>query len=144
MVGFDSNLKVLGIIILHQTETPGLGTRVLEVADDTTIIDLITGRGRKSETPQRPWFKEQFVGLSMSEPVKIEFKGDWTPQMRNDLLRRNAITSITGATITVRAILNSIENKASVLKKILAEKNKEVLDENNDELLSETNYGENE
>ena len=65
MAGFDGNLKILGIVILHQTETPGLGTRVNEVADNTTIIDLMVGRSRKSKTPQKPWFQEQFTGLSM-------------------------------------------------------------------------------
>ena len=124
IVGFDDKLKILGIVILHQTETPGLGTRCLEVADDTTIIDVIIGRDKKSKTPLKPWFQEQFVGLSMNEPVNIEFKGDWTPKIRDELLQRNSITSISGATITSRAVLRGIESQALWLKQLLAENEK--------------------
>jgi len=121
MVGFNDKFKILEIVILHQTETPGLGTICVEVADDKTLVDVITGNKKESKI-QRPWFQEQFVGLSMNEPTKIEFKGDWTPQMRDELLQRNVITSITGATITSRAVLRSVEYQAKLLKKILSEK----------------------
>ena len=130
MVGFNSELKVLEIVILHQTETPGLGTVCVEVADDTTLADIVTGKKKESKI-KRPWFQEQFVGLSMSEPVRIEHKGDWTLQMRDELLKKNAITAITGATITSRAVLNSVEHKAQQLKKILsAKREKEKSEEN--------------
>jgi len=122
MVGFSDEFKILEIVILHQTETPGLGTICVEVADDKTLVDVVTGK-KKEPKIQRPWFQEQFVGLSMNEPTKIEFRGDWTPQMRDELLQRNAITSITGATITSRAVLRSVEHQAKQLKKILSEKN---------------------
>ena len=141
MVGFDENFKVLRIVILHQTETPGLGTRCMEVADDTTIANLITGKRKKSATPKKPWFQEQFTGLSMNEPVNLEFRGDWTPRMRDELLQRNSITSITGATITSRVILRSIENKANELKKILSEKSEEENIEENIEDNTEENGG---
>jgi RnfABCDGE-type electron transport complex G subunit len=124
MVGFNEEFKVLEIIILHQTETPGLGTVCVEAADDTTLADVITGKKKESKI-QRPWFQEQFAGLSMNEPVRIEQRGDWTPQMRDELLQRNAITSLSGATVTSRAVLRSVEYKANQLKKILTEKNAE-------------------
>lgn len=45
MVGIDTSLeKILGINILSQNETPGLGTKVIEVESTTTLWSLIFGK----------------------------------------------------------------------------------------------------
>src|SRR3972149_11231365 len=49
MVGVDSNLeKILGINILAQNETPGLGTKMTEVESTITLWSLIYGRELQS------------------------------------------------------------------------------------------------
>ena len=90
MVGMDSRLeKILGINILAQNETPGLGTKMTEVESSSTLWSVIFGKelqsidwdsdetwklppfrtpGRvkkfgllkKSKGKSQPWFQEQF------------------------------------------------------------------------------------
>ena len=49
MVGIDPNLeKILGINILAQNETPGLGTKMTEIESTTTLWSLVYGRELKS------------------------------------------------------------------------------------------------
>ncbi len=78
MVGVDSTGKIIGIKILSQGETPGLGTKVQEV--------------RYGE--KEPWFQQQFLGRSVSKLAVDKDGGE--------------IKSITGATISSRAVAKSI------------------------------------
>ncbi len=116
MVGVNDRGKVLGISILQQTETPGLGARCTEVASTTTFFGKLFGRGGE-EKPGEPWFQRQFSGLDLTEKIQIVQKGDWTPSMSDDLKEKNAITSITGATITAKAVIDAIDRGMSLLKK---------------------------
>ena len=43
-------------------------------------------------------------------------KGDWNPNMKEELQGKNAISAITGATITTRAVRDSIEAGIKILK----------------------------
>lgn len=125
MVGIDQNGKILGIYIINQKETPGLGARCLEVVSPYTIWDLpeiLSGTHASSnEEEPLPWFQNQFEGLDTRKDIKIMKIGDWTQEKRQQLLDNNAITSITGATITGRAIINSIKKGCISLEKNLAE-----------------------
>ena len=78
MVGVDTTGVITGISILHQVETPGLGSKIEEVlyGEDT------------------PWFQRQFLGLTWHGLAVDKDGGD--------------IKSITGATISSRAVTNSI------------------------------------
>ena len=87
MVGVDTTGKIGKIKIISQKETPGLGARCVENEPFT---------GKK-------WTTEQFVGKGISE-LKVDKDG-------------GPIVSITGATITSRAVTNSIREK---LKTFLA------------------------
>ncbi len=78
MVGVDSTGKIIGIKVLAQGETPGLGTKVQEV--------------RYGE--KEPWFPQQFLGRNVSK-LAIDKDG-------------GEIKSITGATISSRAVTKSI------------------------------------
>ena len=42
-------------------------------------------------------------------------KGDWNPDLRDELLKKNAISAITGATITTRAVRDGIETGFQLL-----------------------------
>lgn len=86
MVGIDTNGVILGIEILYQQETPGLGAKVNEV--------------RMGE--ERPWFQRQFIEKSAFLAVLDKDRGE--------------IQSITGSTISSRAVLNSIKREAQWLK----------------------------
>ncbi len=80
MVGVDSNGTIIGIKILHQLETPGLGTKIEEI--------------RHGETA--PYFQRQFLSLNAAHLAVDKDGGN--------------IESITGATISSRAVTNSIKN----------------------------------
>ncbi len=118
MVGLDRNGTILGISILEQLETPGLGARCIEVASKLTFFGFIFGEKADEEENQTPWFQEQFRGLSITKKIKILKKGDWNPGMRKELLKENAISAITGATITSRAVVKSLNRGIVVLEKI--------------------------
>lgn len=78
MVGVDTTGDIIGMKVLDQKETPGLGTRIEEV--------------KYGETD--PWFQQQFIGKDADDVAVEQDGGD--------------IQSITGATITSRAVTKSI------------------------------------
>jgi len=85
MVGIDTTGQIKRIKILSQKETPGLGT-LSEESEPFT--------GKK-------WSTQQFEGKTY-EQLKVDKDG-------------GQIVSITGATITSRAITNSIKSKLATL-----------------------------
>jgi len=80
MVGVDTLLQLTGIKIAAQQETPGLGTRVEEVKS-----------GAKT-----PWFQDQFKGKTIEQLQVVRGKDP------------SRIEAITGATISSRAVTNSV------------------------------------
>jgi len=86
MVGVDTSGTIQGIKVLSQQETPGLGTRIQEVKYGETV----------------PWFPKQFLGKKASEVALERDGGD--------------IQAITGATISSRAMTNSISEGYEQLK----------------------------
>lgn len=85
LVGVDSLGSILAIVVLSQQETPGLGTRCQEI--------------RRGET--EPWWQAQFRGKRVSEIAVDKDNG--------------IIQSITGATITSRAITDGIRKQVQGL-----------------------------
>lgn len=88
--GFDKQFNVAGLKITFQQETPGLGTKAQEV--------------RKGEAT--PWFLQQFIGEDATTLAVTKDRGD--------------IDAITGATITSRAITNSVRDVALQLQEAIA------------------------
>jgi len=86
IAGFDTSFNVSGIKITFQQETPGLGTKSTEV--------------KKGDN--EPWFQRQFRD-----------KDGLTLAVKKD---RGDIDAITGATITSRAVTNSVRNVAVKIK----------------------------
>ena len=82
LVGLDSLGTILRIRIISQMETPGLGTQVESI--------------RKGETS--PWWQAQF---KTKEATNVKVDKD-----------RGEIISVTGATITSRAITNAIADSS--------------------------------
>jgi electron transport complex protein RnfG len=87
MVGVDLEGKVIGTEVVSQQETPGLGTKVSEIRH---------GEGD-------PWFQRQFIGKSLQDDLRVTKDG-------------GVIDSITGATISSRAMANSIREGLEKLK----------------------------
>jgi len=84
MVGVGKDGKITGVKVISQQETPGLGTRIAEI--------------RYGESD--PWFYRQFKGKSTEDNLKVKKDG-------------GTIDAVTGATISPRAVTNSI-NKGLV------------------------------
>ncbi|MBN2102548.1 RnfABCDGE type electron transport complex subunit G [bacterium] len=85
LVGIDTAGFITGINILDQKETPGLGARCTEIKS-----------GEKN-----PWWVEQFRNKNAKTISVVKDGG--------------TIESITGATITSRAITNAISEKSKIL-----------------------------
>jgi Na+-translocating ferredoxin:NAD+ oxidoreductase subunit G len=94
LVGMRPDGTITAIKILSQNETPGLGTRVTEVKDSTTVIDVLCGK--RQQCLLYPWFCEQFRGRNIAD--------------------LNSVQAITGATISSRAVINAIKEKAAAIK----------------------------
>jgi len=91
MVGIDTTGKIMGIKIMQQVETPGLGTKIEEV--------------RYGESSS--WFQDQFLNRVADGLAVDKDDGD--------------IISVTGATISSRAVTNSIKKGLSELEEKLGE-----------------------
>lgn len=89
MVGVDTTGKIIGTTIMHQVETPGLGTKIEEI--------------RYGDT--KPWFQAQFWGRTWLELAVDKDGGE--------------IMSITGATISSRAVTNSIKESLKKIEPLL-------------------------
>lgn len=123
MVGVDENGVIMGLSILRQSETPGLGGRCAEVAHRETLWDYLRGviplRDLPDEAPI-PWFQNQFKGLDAGSRIAIARRGDWNPAMRESLLAQNAISALTGASVTTGAVVKSVEQGMALLVKARA------------------------
>lgn len=89
MVGVDTTGKIIGIKIMEQKETPGLGTKIEEI--------------KYGEA--KPWFQIQFINRFADE-LAVDKDG-------------GPIKSVTGATISSRAVTNSIKEGLELLEKRL-------------------------
>ncbi|MFA5361762.1 MAG: RnfABCDGE type electron transport complex subunit G [Candidatus Omnitrophota bacterium] len=90
VAGITPEGTITGIKVLNQNETPGLGARICEVKDDKTIGDVLKGAKQGSE--QKPWFQQQFSGKKAAELDQVQ--------------------AITGATISSRAVIESVKKRA--------------------------------
>jgi Na+-translocating ferredoxin:NAD+ oxidoreductase subunit G len=113
LVGIDPAGTIQGIRVLEQDETPGLGTRIEEVAAQGTLWGRIAGlfgKGReKPAAAAEPWFQEQYRGLA---PGDLKLLGGAEGG--------KGIHAITGATITSRALTDGVRESIEaflVLKK---------------------------
>jgi electron transport complex protein RnfG len=107
MVGVAHDGKILGITVLSHNETPGLGSRVNEVAAAKYVWYPVGG-----DRQSKPWFTEQFENLTLHKPLGINKSlGEWhglDEQKRAELKDKNEVTAITGSTISTKAFTNGI------------------------------------
>jgi len=94
MVGTDANFRINTVKVLKHTETPGLG------AESQTV--------RYGE--EEPYFETRFKG---DDPLIVIVEKDDNDDKDN-------VESLTGATITTRAVCSSINKYAAAVKEKLA------------------------
>jgi Na+-translocating ferredoxin:NAD+ oxidoreductase subunit G len=97
MVGMKTDGTIIAIKVLSQSETPGLGARITEIKDPTTLFDLF--KGKHPDSSLKPWFQEQFYNKKTSD--------------------LDGVSAITGATISSRAVINSIKTRALEIQKLI-------------------------
>ena len=97
MAGITPDGTITGIKVLNQNETPGLGARICEVKADKTIGEVL--KGGKPAGPQKPWFQLQFTGKKIGNFDEVQ--------------------AITGATISSRAVIESVKKRAEEILKLV-------------------------
>ncbi len=130
IVAVDEKLTLLGMSVIQQAETPGLGARSKEMASNKTFFEVFFGLSRKAasdkEAVSQSWFEAQFTGLDAGKKIGIIKKGEWSAEnaaLRQELIDHNAVSAITGATITTKAVILSIEKGIAALKHVLEQEN---------------------
>jgi len=97
VIGIDTDFKIVGIKVIAHLETPGLGAKCQE--------RLYGEKG--------PWFQRLFSKYHRERALNaLTVEVGWG---------EDKIHAITGATITTRAITNSIRETARQLKNVLME-----------------------
>ncbi len=122
LAGIDEQGYLKGIRVLSHTETPGLGAKIVEVKKDKSIWDVFSNTKTEEKENQIPWFQKQFEGKLINALILVK---------RTPLEMEDSIQAITGATITSRAIVQSIKKMG---ERIIADLNKKKLDEQNMEI----------
>ncbi len=97
IVGMNNDGSINAIKIVSQQETPGLGSRISEIASTLSLWDFL--KGKRPLKNIRPWFQEQFNGKAIHE--------------------LDGIQAITGATISSRAVIDSVRQKAAQIRATL-------------------------
>jgi electron transport complex protein RnfG len=97
IVGMKTDGTINAIKVVSQQETPGLGSRITEIGSTISILDFL--RGKRQQTGLRPWFQAQFDQKTVSGLDRIE--------------------AISGATISSRAVIDSVKQKARQIQSIL-------------------------
>jgi len=98
MVGIKKDGTITGVRVLSQNETPGLGAKIIEIVSTRTLFSSLRGiftNQKHSKEILSPYFTEQFTNRNVKE---LE-------------LSNSGIHAITGATISSRAVLDSIKSK---------------------------------
>ena len=102
IVGVDTSGRIREIEITSQQETPGLGAKVVEVASQNTLWDVLGGNA-VDESRVEPWFEEQFNGEGSGDLEVVRSES------------QDGILAITGATISSDAVTNSIREGLTIL-----------------------------
>lgn len=96
MVGMGPQAeRIIGMKVVKQSETPGLGTRVAEIKSSRTWFGIVTRQAPEGEPETMPEFLKQFIGREESQ---VRLDGE------------NGVQAITGATISSTAVVNATRN----------------------------------
>ena len=110
-VGVDTAGIITGMSIILESETPARGKRMEERIAKKTSGNVFF---RKNDTI-KPWFSEQFKGIHINRPLSVNTGMEWhemSDMEKKKLLDSNAISAVSGATISSSAIVDGIEKTA--------------------------------
>ncbi|MDP8248550.1 MAG: FMN-binding protein [Candidatus Tritonobacter lacicola] len=107
-VGLSPDNNILAIKILQQQETPGLGTKAVDVPVEETLWDKLRGRVVEGGATESP-FQAQFRGKGPDDLKLV--RGEWPPP------HPDHIDAITGATITSRAVTDAVKDAVELFLK---------------------------
>lgn len=107
IVGVDTSGAICSVKITSQKETPGLGSKVEEVASQNMLWDVLAGRA-EDESGVKPWFQKQFEGLGPDDLRVVKTSDE------------PGIVAITGATISSEAVTSSVKLGMETLASVLA------------------------
>lgn len=110
IAGVNSEGEILGLVILSQAETPGLGTRVEEVVSKKYIWNAFSKKKDSQKT--NPWFTEQFRGITVRKDISVDKSGEWHSKSEDEkkkLLEDNSVSALTGATISTKAVISGVK-----------------------------------
>lgn len=116
MVGMDRDGAIMRVKILSQNETPGLGTKIVEVVQKETAWDAFLKKIKMGRAPQ-PWFQAQFRGIRIEnlDSRRAEECGKKMKTKVTDAACEGSVAAITGATISSRAVIESIREKGRLI-----------------------------
>ena len=109
IAGIDEQGRIMGMKILSQSETPGLGARVEELVSEKSLWNAF-GSGVRKNGYQ--WFMEQFKGISVNKPLYVSTALEWRflpEKIKKEFTGSNTVSAITGATVSTRAIIAGLE-----------------------------------
>ena len=104
MVGMDPKAeRLLGVAIVSQSETPGLGSRIAEVKSNKTWSRVLTGRGGGETEETTPEFLKQYLGRTLDE-----------------LVLGKGIDGLTGATVSSTAVVEAARSAVKRIKAVVS------------------------
>jgi RnfABCDGE-type electron transport complex G subunit len=107
VVGLDPEWeKVVGINVVSQQETPGLGSRIEERRTGKTWWKVLTGQKGTREEKQA-WFQAQFAQKPI-EDVRLRRKPE-----------EKGVDAVTGASVTSRAVVSAVSDAIKKVHKAL-------------------------
>lgn len=114
LTGVTPDGKITGIKVLHQAETPGLGAEVDAVPTSQTLWSMLAGvfTGKKASEDTAiaaPPFQAQFTGKKVADITVVKHE------------TATQIESISGATITSKAVAKSVREPVKALLDYLAQ-----------------------
>ncbi len=107
MAGMDARAqRLLNVVVIAQTETPGLGTRVCDPVSDRTWWAVLTRAPTDPTADATPEFLRQFRGRA---PDKLALR----PALPD------GVQAVSGATISSRAAANAARDAVEKIRKAL-------------------------
>ena len=110
IVGVDPEMNIIAIRVLSQQETPGLGEQTKDVPPTKTIWRAISDAlaGGKADPKLEPPFQKQFRGKTWNQ-LQLTKRAD----------SKDAISQLTGATVTSQAVVNAVKNAITAVEAAL-------------------------
>jgi Na+-translocating ferredoxin:NAD+ oxidoreductase RnfG subunit len=112
IVGIDTSGTIVGMAIVSESRSPGIGISFLDRLSVKTLWDGFFKKKNNSSS----WFTDQFVGTRVTQPFAIDASHrhvSLTDEQKGKNREENVVSAVAGATLSTRAIVRSIEKNAA-------------------------------